>query len=89
MDRPEYMTQNELGGIGIIKAGSVLGADWFLFGPPLCLEMAQIILLAVIRLTKQEQLVLCISLGLLLTGWAVKAYRTAHPPAVPRIEIKP
>jgi hypothetical protein len=26
-------------------------------------------------------LVLCIVLGLLLTGWAVKAYRTAHPPA--------
>jgi hypothetical protein len=32
------------------------------------------------RLTKQEQLVLCIVLGLLLTGWAVKTYRTAHPP---------
>jgi hypothetical protein len=31
------------------------------------------------RLTKQEQLVLCILFGLLLTGWAVKAYRTAHP----------
>jgi hypothetical protein len=34
-----------------------------------------------IRLTKQEQLVLCFVLGLLLTGWAVKVYRTAHPPA--------
>jgi hypothetical protein len=33
------------------------------------------------RLTKQEQMVLCIILGLLLTGWGVKAYRTAHPPA--------
>jgi len=33
------------------------------------------------RLTKQEQWVLCIVLGLLLTGWAVKTYRTAHPPA--------
>jgi hypothetical protein len=33
------------------------------------------------RLTKQERLVLCILVGLLLTGWAVKAYRTAHPPA--------
>ncbi|MDD5141104.1 MAG: hypothetical protein PHY43_12690 [Verrucomicrobiales bacterium] len=33
-----------------------------------------------ICLTKQEQLVLCIVLGLLLTGWAVKTYRTAHPP---------
>ena len=26
-------------------------------------------------------MVLCIIVGLLLTGWAVKAYRTAHPPA--------
>lgn len=32
-------------------------------------------------LTKQEQLVLCVVLGLLLMGWAVKAYRAAHPPA--------
>jgi hypothetical protein len=31
-------------------------------------------------LTKQELLVLCIVLGLLLTGLAVKTYRTAHPP---------
>jgi len=31
------------------------------------------------RLTKQEQLVLCVVLGLLLTGWAVKTYRAAHP----------
>ncbi len=36
---------------------------------------------AVSRLTKQEQLVLCVVLGLLLTGLAVKAYRAAHPPA--------
>jgi len=34
-----------------------------------------------LRLTKQEQLVLCLVLGLLLTGWAVKTYRLAHPPA--------
>jgi hypothetical protein len=33
-----------------------------------------------VHLTKQEQWVLCILLGLLLTGWAVKAWRTAHPP---------
>jgi len=33
-----------------------------------------------VHLTKQEQMVLCIVLALLLTGWAVKAYRTAHPP---------
>ena len=32
------------------------------------------------RLTKQEQLVLCLLLGLLLTGWAVKTYRMSHPP---------
>ena len=38
-------------------------------------------LVPVSRLTKQEQLVLCIVLGLLLTGWAVKTYRAAHPPA--------
>jgi len=31
-------------------------------------------------LTKQELLVLGIILGLLLTGLAVKTYRTAHPP---------
>ena len=38
------------------------------------------ILARVNRFTKQEQLVLCIVVGLLLTGWAVKAYRAAHPP---------
>jgi hypothetical protein len=31
-------------------------------------------------LTKQEQLVLSVVLGLLLLGWAVKTYRAAHPP---------
>jgi hypothetical protein len=31
------------------------------------------------HLTRQEQLVLCIVAGLLLTGWAVKWYRAAHP----------
>jgi hypothetical protein len=34
-------------------------------------------------LTKQEQMVLCLVVLLLLTGWAVKTYRTAHPAAVP------
>jgi hypothetical protein len=38
-------------------------------------------LVPVNHLTKQEQLVLCIVLGLLLTGWAVKTYRAAHPSA--------
>jgi hypothetical protein len=37
---------------------------------------------AVQRLTRQEQFVLCLVVALLLTGWAVKAYRTAHPPAM-------
>jgi hypothetical protein len=32
------------------------------------------------HLTKQEQMVVCVVIGLLLTGWAVKAYRAAHPP---------
>jgi hypothetical protein len=32
------------------------------------------------RLTKQEQMVLCFVLAMLLTGWAVKRYRAAHPP---------
>lgn len=35
------------------------------------------------RLTKQEQTVVAVVLLLLLTGLAVKAYRTAHPPVVP------
>ena len=30
-------------------------------------------------LTKQEQTVLCLVILLLLTGWAVKAWRTTHP----------
>jgi len=30
-------------------------------------------------LTKQEQLFLIVVVGLLLTGWTVKWYRTAHP----------
>jgi hypothetical protein len=41
------------------------------------------------RLTKQEQLVLCIVFGLLLTGWAVKAYRTAHPPVQTQLPAHP
>jgi hypothetical protein len=41
------------------------------------------------RLTKQEQLFLIIVLGLLLTGWAVKTYRTAHPTPAAVQEAKP
>jgi hypothetical protein len=46
-------------------------------------------LVAVIHLTKQEQWVLCLVAALLLTGWAVKAYRTAHPPAESSESAKP
>lgn len=31
------------------------------------------------HLGRAEQLMLCIFVSLLLLGWAVKAYRTAHP----------
>jgi hypothetical protein len=41
------------------------------------------------RLTKQEQLFLIIVLGLLLTGWMVKAYRTAHPPPTMTQQAQP
>jgi len=41
------------------------------------------------HLTKQEQFVLCEVVGLLLTGWAVKVYRQAHPPVVLNESVKP
>lgn len=41
------------------------------------------------HLTKQEQLVLCVVLGLLLSGWIVKAYRQAHPPVASVQTAKP
>ena len=44
---------------------------------------------AVNRLTKQEQLVLFIVLGLLLTGWAVKTYRAAHPTTTVSRSVSP
>jgi len=40
-------------------------------------------------LTKQEQLVLVVILGLLFVGWAVKTYRTAHPPVSVRSAASP
>jgi len=40
------------------------------------------------RLTKHEQLVLCVVLSLLLVGWTVKAWRTAHPPAASNERMK-
>jgi hypothetical protein len=41
------------------------------------------------RLTKQEQLVLYVVIGLLLCGWLVKTYRTANPPAQAMKQAKP
>jgi len=40
------------------------------------------------RLTRHEQTVLSIVFGLLLIGWAVKAYRTAHPGALTASEAQ-
>jgi hypothetical protein len=39
-------------------------------------------------LTKQEQLVICIVIGLLLTGLEVKYYRAAHPSAIAGLPAK-
>jgi len=47
-----------------------------------------LLLLQVNRLTKREQLVLCLIMGLLIVGWAVKAYRMAHPPALVAEPVK-
>jgi len=41
-------------------------------------------------LTKQEQLFVIVVLGLLLTGWAVKTWRMAHPPTIVAVQpVKP
>jgi len=40
-------------------------------------------------LTKQEQMVLCLVLGLLLVGWAVKNYRAAHSTPAPVPSAQP
>lgn len=40
------------------------------------------------HLTKQEQLVLCAIIGLLLVGWAVKTWRTANPPPLAVEQVK-
>jgi hypothetical protein len=55
--------------------------------PPLLSRGGHVIFPPVLRLTKQEQLVLCVVLSLLLVGWAVKAWRTAHPPARPNEQV--
>ena len=35
---------------------------------------------AMFNLTRQQQQFVCVVLLLLLVGWSVKAWRTAHPP---------
>jgi hypothetical protein len=44
---------------------------------------------AMFNLTRQQQLFLCSVLLLLLVGWAVKAWRTAHPPERATISAAP
>jgi hypothetical protein len=41
------------------------------------------------HLTKQEIYVICVVLGLLVTGWCVKGYRKSHPAATPVQTAKP
>jgi len=41
------------------------------------------------RLTKQEQLIICIVIGLLVTGLVVKYYRTAQPATTSSLSAKP
>jgi len=54
---------------------------------PLLSLIDHVIFQTVLRLTRQEQLVLCIVLSLLLVGWAVKSWRTAHPSARSNKEV--
>jgi len=49
--------------------------------PPLLSGLFHTIFRRMLRLTKQEQLVLCVVLSLLLVGWTVRAWRAAHPAA--------
>ena len=55
----------------------------------LCKAPLPAIISSVRYLTKQEQLVLCIIISLLLLGYSVKTYRTAHPPAQPAETSEP
>ena len=40
-------------------------------------------------LTKQEQLIVCIVIGLLVTGLTVKHYRAAHTATASSLPLKP
>jgi hypothetical protein len=51
-------------------------------GPDFSLEIGGTGYIASVNvLTKQEQMALCLIVILLLTGWGVKTWRTAHPAA--------
>jgi|GEM_PF-663367 len=54
-----------------------------------CAVVRRMYIALVNYLTKQEQFVLCLVMTLLLTGWAVKTYRTAHPPFSQQQQAKP
>jgi len=56
--------------------------------PPLLSGLFHTIFRPMLRLTKQEQLVLCVVLSLLLVGWAVKTWRTVHPSAASNERMK-
>ena len=45
--------------------------------------------MAMFDLSRQQQLFLCVVLLLLLTGWAVKAWRTSHRPAQQAVSAVP
>ena len=47
-------------------------------------KFARIVML---HFTRQQQLVLCVALFLLLIGWAVKAWRLSQRPAPPLSEV--
>jgi hypothetical protein len=40
-------------------------------------------------LTRQEKFIICVIIGLLLTGMAVKLYRTAHSGTIGSQPVKP
>jgi hypothetical protein len=71
----------------LVPKPSVSGSAWFQGISPLKLGAIDASICHVNRLTRHEQIVLCVVIGLLLTGWAVKSYREAHPPSV--VNLKP
>jgi len=61
---------------------SFFAANGSSFIPNFSLEIGGRAYIAAVKfLTKQEQMALCLIFVLLLTGWAVKTWRAAHPAA--------